>query len=479
MRISGIKSYFQKPLCSGLSSSYWAKKADLRLRNQLRYLLLGIVLVMASCGSLLATTAVAPKVYNVTEFGAVGDSVTVNTQAIQAAIDQCFKDGGGTVLVPEGTFSSGALFLKENVHLEVAKGAKLRGIEGLGNYPTLENTRIAGIEMDWPSAFINALDTKNVKISGEGTIDGSGYYWWEDYWIKRDSLSKTVPGDLIDWYVPRPRLILFDNVEESSIQDINLRNSGFWTVHICYSHGIEVTGVNIQNPVLESGKKAASSDGIDVDSSRDILISNCSISVDDDCIALKSGRGSDGLRVNIPTENVIIENCRFGSGHGGVSIGTETAGGIKNVLVRNCTANGNHAPIKFKPRPGRGGVIENITHEGWEIENVGTVIDYALRKVTGEDYIDEWQKIRVPFEKATPRYRNITIRDVKAVNAEEAISFLGWPLAHAENIILENITISAETGAKFQYIDNLLLKDVEIKTPGQPLEFLEVSNKIQ
>lgn len=425
-----------------------------------------------------ATTAGEPRIYDVTAFGAIGDSATVNTEAIQAAIDQCHQEGGGTVLIPEGVFSSGAIFLKENVHLEVDANARLRAIEGLENYPELENTRIAGIEMDWPSAFINAIDTRNVKISGEGIIDGSGYYWWEPYWIKRDSLTGKVPGDLIDWHVPRPRLILFHNVEESQVKDINLKNSGFWTVHICYSNRIEVEGVNIENPVLESGKKAASSDGIDVDSSHDIFIRNCSISVDDDCIAIKSGRGSDGLRVNIPSENVVIENCHFGSGHGGVSIGTETAGGVKNVLVRNCTANGNSVPIKFKPRPGRGGLIENITHEGWEIQNASTVIDYALRKVNGDDYIDEWQEIEVPFEKATPRYRNITIRDVKATGAKKAISFLGWPLAHAENIILENIHIEAASAGKLQYIDNLLIKNVQIDAPDQP-ELLEVSNRTQ
>ena len=435
-----------------------------------------LLIILSSCLTKPDNTTAGQSVYNITEFGAVGDSVTVNTEAIQRAIDQCFEKGGGTVLVPEGVFSSGAIFLKENVNLQVEKGGKLRGVEGNENYPNLKNTRIAGIEMDWPSAFINVLDTKNVKISGEGTIDGSGYYWWAPYWAARDSLSKTIPGDLIDWYVPRPRLILFQNSSESQVENIHLKNSGFWTVHICYSNDIEVTGVDIFNPVLESGKKAASTDGIDVDSSHDILIKNCSISVDDDCIAIKSGRGSDGLRVNIPSKNIIIEDTHFASGHGGVSIGTETAGGVKNVYVRNCTANGNHAPIKFKPRPGRGGVIENITHDGWKIENSGTVIDYALRKVTGEDYIDEWQKIEVPFEKATPRYRNITIRNVEATGNKKAISFLGWPLAHAENIILENVSIEAEKGAKFQYIDNLLLKNVKIETEGEPMEYLEVSN---
>jgi polygalacturonase len=438
-----------------------------------------LVLLVSACHKQLPAGASGSKIYNITTFGAVGDSVTLNTKVIQQAIDACARDGGGTVLVPQGVFSAGALFLKDNVHLQVARGGKLRAVAGLENFPELANTRIAGVEMKWPSAFINAIQAKNIRLFGEGTIDGSGYYWWAPYWKKRAELTKTVPGDLIDWYVPRPRLILFDHVTGSEISGLRLQNAGFWTVHLCYSQSIRLENLNIFNPVLENGKKAASTDGIDVDSSRDIFIRNCTISVDDDCIAVKSGRGSDGLRVNIPTENVVIEDCTFLEGHGGVSIGTETAGGIKNVFVRNCRARGNKAPIKFKPRPGRGGVIENITHENWEIENVGTVIDYALREVTGADYIDEWQKIKVPFALATPRYRNITIRNVKATKSDKAISFLGWPLAHAENIMMENISIEAKTGARFQYVDNLYLKQVEINTPGQAFSFKEVTNKIQ
>jgi polygalacturonase len=444
-----------------------------------------IVLLSSSAESALAenqflkNAPAAERVLDIRKFGAVGDSVRVNTRAIQKAVDECFRSGGGTVLIAGGVYSSGAIFLKSNVHLRIAKGAKLRAVAGIENYPVLKNTRIAGIEMDWPSAFINAIDAKNVVLEGEGTIDGSGYYWWENYWTKRDSLSKTIPGDLIDWYVPRPRLVLFDKVTDSRISGLKLMNSGFWTVHICYSKSVVMEGLDIFNPINEEGKRAASTDGIDIDSSRDIIVSNCTISVDDDCIAVKSGRGSDGLRVNIPTENVVIENCLFKAGHGGVSMGTETAGGVRNVLVRNNKADGNSAAIKFKPRPGRAGVVENITHDGWDIQNGGTAIDYALRKVNGDDYIDEWQKIAVPFAKATPRYRNITIRNVKAAGMKKAIAFLGWPLAHAENIWLENISLDAQQAGEFQYVDNLVLKNVEVKAPGKALQFTEVTNLVR
>ncbi len=403
------------------------------------------------------------RVFLITDYGAVGDSVTVNTAAIQKSIDECAREGGGTVLVPKGCFSSGAIFLKSEVTLRIESGGKLRGIDGIANYPTLKNTRIAGIEMDWPSAFINAIDVENVTIAGEGTIDGSGYYWWEKYWIKRDSLSKIVVGDLIDWYVPRPRMILIHNATDIRIDDLKLRNSGFWTLHICYSNRIDVDGLDINNPVLPEGKKAASSDGIDIDSSTDVVVRNTTISVDDDCIAIKSGRGSDGLRINRPTENVRIEKCTFLSGHGGVSIGTETAGGIRNVYVRDCKSEGNNAPIKFKPRPGRGGVIENVVHEGWVIKGAGTAIDYSLRQVSGEDYLDEWQKINVPFALATPRYRNITLRNIDATQCKKAMSVLGWPLAHAENIIIDSVSIQSEVAGKIQFIDNLQIRGLNIQ----------------
>lgn len=421
----------------------------------------------------------AKVLIDIRKFGAKGDSVTLNTKAIQKAIDQCAQKGGGTVLISGGVYSSGAIFLKENVEIRVDKDSRLRAVNGLENYPILKNTRIAGIEMDWPSAFINAIDVTNVSLSGEGTIDGSGYYWWEPYWIKRDSLSKMVHPDLIDWYVPRPRLILFDKVSNARISGLRLRNSGFWTVHICYTKAVELLDLDIYNPVLEEGKRAASTDGIDLDSSSDIIIRNCTISVDDDCIAIKSGRGSDGLRINIPTQNVIIEHCIFKKGHGGVSIGTETAGGIRNILIRDCKADGNEAAIKFKPRPGRGGTIENIIHQGWEIKNGNVAIEYSLRKVSGEDYVDEWQKIKVPFEKATPRYRNISIRDVKATGMKKAISFLAWPMAHAENVVLQDITIQADQAGNFQYVDNLILKNVIFHSPGNSIKFQDVVNLVR
>jgi polygalacturonase len=287
-----------------------------KMKDRLKHLSVIIVLVHLFTGS-YAQNGAAEKLRAVEQevdarkFGAVGDSATVNTKAIQNAIDHCFQQGGGTVIISGGVYSSGAIFLKSNVSLRIEKNTKLRAVAGLQHYPVLKNTRIAGIEMDWPAAFINAIDVGNVGVTGTGTIDGSGYYWWEDYWTKRESLLKTVPGDLIDWHVPRPRLILFERVSDARINGLKLINSGFWTVHICYSKTIELFDLDIYNPVLEVGKKAASTDGIDLDSSRDIVVRNCTISVDDDCIAVKSGRGSDGLRINIPTENLVIENCLF------------------------------------------------------------------------------------------------------------------------------------------------------------------------
>jgi len=444
-------------------------------------LVLGIAdLVSAESGANKLTGHAGSEVqFDIRKFGARGDSVTLNTKAIQGAIDACAANGGGTVLITDGIFSSGALFLKDNVRIKIERSARLRAVAGIEHYPVLKNTRVAGIEMNWPSAFVNAIEVKNVRIDGEGTIDGSGYYWWQPYWVKRDSLVKTTPPDLIDWYVPRPRLILFDKVSGGQISGLRLCNAGFWTVHICYSKNIELFDLDIYNPVLAEGKRAASTDGIDVDSSRDVIIRNCTISVDDDCIAIKSGRGSDGLRINIPTQNVLIENCIFKKGHGGVSIGTETAGGIKNVMVRNCVADGNEAAIKFKPRPGRGGVIENITHSGWEIKNGVTAIEYSLRKVNGQDYMDEWQQIQIPFEKATPRYRNITIQNVRASNMKKALSFQGWPLAHVENVIFQDIQIQAEDAGVIRFVDNLVLKNVKIDTSGKPLEILDTPNIIR
>jgi len=298
----------------------------------------------------------AEKRFVISDFGAVADTATVNTKAIQSAIDKCAASGGGVVVVPKGTFVSGAIFLKQGVNLTVEKGGVLKGATNIDDYPTI-NTRREGVEQPWTSSFINADGVAGLVISGEGTIDGSGEEWLKNNPFRRGGTrpANTPPP------APRrgrPRLIGIQNSKHVRVAGLNLTDQAVWCLFFLYSEDVVAEDLKIT-----AEHNIPSSDGIDIDSCKQVRVNRVYIDVNDDCISIKSGKDADGLRVNRPAENIVIENSHFAYGHGGVAMGSETSGGIRNVEVRNCVADsGNWAPIRFKTQPSRGGVVENITY---------------------------------------------------------------------------------------------------------------------
>jgi polygalacturonase len=255
---------------------------------------------------MLSSAAAGGKTISITEAGAIGDGKTVNTKSIQAAIDRCGLEGGGIVVIPAGEFVSGSIFLKQGVNLEVAEGGVLQGSQDTNDYPWIK-TRIAGLEMKWPAALVNAQSVSNLTVSGKGVIDGSGLRWWRSYWAAR-----TEEPDGIDphFKVARPRLIHIMSATNVTVAGLTLRNSAFWTLQLTYCDGVLVSNVSVRNP--HAPVHAASSDGIDIDSSRNVIVDGCDVVCDDDGICLKSGRDADGLRVNRPTENVVVRGVDGG-----------------------------------------------------------------------------------------------------------------------------------------------------------------------
>src|SRR5207248_3094364 len=311
------------------------------------------------------TSAPTSQPFDVKSTGALGDGEANDTAAIQKAIDACADAGGGVVRIPAGTFRSGSLFLKSHVTLQLGKDAILQGSTDDADYPIID-TRIAGLEMKHPAALVNAIDCEDVAVVGAGTIDGSGQKWWDVFWKTRAERGRGV-----DFQVLRPRLVCFTRCKNVRVSGLSLQNPAFWTLHILYSNNVEIDGLTIRAP---SPHKAPSSDGIDIDSSSDVRVSRCDISCDDDDICVKSGRDSDGLRVNNPSENISITDCTIGAG-GGISMGSETAGGIRNVTVLRCTFTGTGGAAWIKSMPGRGGVVENITFEDITATSVRSPID--------------------------------------------------------------------------------------------------------
>ncbi|HZM06423.1 MAG TPA: glycoside hydrolase family 28 protein [Candidatus Saccharimonadales bacterium] len=388
--------------------------------------------------------------------GAVADGRTVNTRAIQQAIDRCAEQGGGIVLVPKGTFVTGSIFLKQGVTLKIDEGGMLLGSQNTNDYPWIA-TRIAGLEMKWPAALINAQNVNNIAITGAGIIDGAGLPWWKVYWTTRENeLDGTDPH----FKVPRPRLIHIMGGTNVSISGLLLRNSAFWTVQLTYCDGVVVSNLTIRNP--HTPVHAASSDGIDIDSSRNVTIDGCDIVCDDDGICLKSGRDADGLRVNRPTENVIVRNCHVGYAAGMVVIGSETSGGIRHVRVSNCRADGNcGCVVRCKSRMGRGGVVEDIIYDNIEADNVRAVFEFNM-DAHNAMWLPEEFRAMPPAGKGTPVVRNITVRGLTARHCGSAGNIVGLPSIPIQNVTLENVSIEAEDGFVIRNAPALRLVDVTL-----------------
>ncbi|MDP4292244.1 MAG: glycoside hydrolase family 28 protein [Bacteroidota bacterium] len=402
-----------------------------------------VVILIVSWMDLSANApAKVVKRYNISEYGAVGDGITLNTKAIQSVIDKCSSEGGGVVIIPKGTFLTGAIFLKKGVNLFVEKEGILKGSTKQGDYPQIQ-TRWEGIERLWTSALVNAEGLTNFTIDGEGTIDGSGAEWpriirqnpQQLSQATRDSLNK-IP------HLGRPRLICINNCTKVHIANVKLLNQAVWCLHILYCKDVKIENLNIK-----ADHTILSSDGMDIDSSNGVLITGCSIDVNDDCISIKSGKDEDGVRVNKPSENIIVEKCHFGYGHGGVAMGSETSGGIRNVEIRNCTVDaGNWAPMRFKTQPGRTNVVENVTFRDIEIKDASMAFEMNM----------EWRMVPpfAPPSKVPPVFRNIHFINISGTAKSVGIIH-GLKNSPIKDVTFKNCKITAQTGFRVDNAENI------------------------
>ncbi|PJJ59924.1 glycoside hydrolase family 28 protein [Hymenobacter chitinivorans] len=423
------------------------------------------------------TRPATKNTFLVAKYGAVADGKTLNTQAIQKAIDAAAKKGGVVTFAP-GQYLTGSIFLKKGVTLNLPKGVTLLGSQDLKDYPELP-TRVAGIEMKWPAALINVLDQDNVAITGEGTVDGQGKPFWDNYWAMRKDYDPKGLRWIIDYDAKRPRTLLVANSSNVTLQGITLQRAGFWTVHILYSKNVTADGLTIRNNI---GGHGPSTDGIDIDSSSYVLVQNCDIDCNDDNFCLKAGRDADGLRVNRPAEYILIQNCVAGAGDGLFTCGSETSGGIRHVIARNLTAKGTKVGIRIKSALTRGGTVEDITVDNIEMDGVGTAILMTMNwnpaysySSLPEGYTQEtlpahWKAMLTkvePAEKGIPHFKDVTITNVRVRNAKTAISAEGQANSLLENMTLENITMTAETAGGINYGTGWHVKNINITAQDQ------------
>jgi polygalacturonase len=397
----------------------------------------------------------APKDYVITQHGAGLDSTKLNTQAIQRTIDKASAAGGGTIVVPKGVFLSGALFFKPNTHLRLQAGAKLKGSDNIADYPLIPS-RMEGQKLDYYAALVNATKVNGFTVTGPGTIDGNGLAFWKRFWFYRDSMQK-LGKYATNLEVHRPRLLFIWGCDNVAIKNVKLHNAGFWTTHLYQSNNVLIEGCDIRSPFRPV--KAPSTDAIDIDVCKKVTIRNCYISVNDDGIAIKGGKGPTAQKLpeNGPIEDVLVENCTFGEVHAALTCGSECIH-ANRITMRNCKMDNDRPVLLFKMRPDTYQVYENIT-----VENItgkcGTLV--TLSPWT------QFFNMAGSTEKPFGTIRNITISNVK-VKCKQLAALNGNPTDKVSDITFKNVDATADNAAfpniypsvKF---DNVTLNGVSLK----------------
>lgn len=413
------------------------------------------------------------SICNITDFGAVGDGVTINTAAIQKAIDECPKNG--IVYIPDGTFVSGAIHLKSNMTLHLSDNATLLGSTDMNDYPVMKY-RFEGREELCYTSLVNAGISgsgriENLIISGGGTIDANGAALFKSEIKTRKTVS-------------RGRAVCICNTDNVIMTGVTVRQSPAWCVHFVYSNDIELSNIHVHSKFAADGSRYEgifNGDGIDIDSCKNVRIHHCEVASQDDCIAIKSGRDAEGRAIGISTENVEIYNCVLRYGFG-VAIGSEVSGGVKNVYVHECDFDDTYSAASVKSPRGRGAVIEDIRYEN--ITHKYSSNEFKdCEWFRGALYVDEFYSKKEfdplaaePVDEGTPHMRNISFENITVDTAAgNAIFITGLPERHLENISLKNIKAKGKYGFIANNVDGLKLENVEVTADeGETMTFCNV-----
>ncbi len=362
---------------------------------------------------------------NVRDHGAKGDGQTLDTLAIQKTIDACAHGGGGTVYVPSGNYVSGSLFMRQDITLHLEAGATLLGSEDEDDYPIIDSYW-EGLACKTHAPLITGTDVHHIAVTGRGKIDGRGAYWWTKH------KSKTLQS-------PRPRLIGFTRCTNVIIEGVTLINSPSWTINPVRCENVTVDKVTIINP-----PDSPNTDGVNPESCRNVRISNCHVDVGDDCITLKAGKEDHGRDDLMPCENITITNCTLEHGHGGVVIGSEMSGSVRNVVIANCIFTNTDRGIRLKSRRGRGGVIEDVRVTNLVMNDVlcpFTMNLYYHIGARGHRFVSS--KSPQPVDGGTPCFRHIHFSHITAREAHYAAAFLfGLPEMPIEDVSFDDVSIS-------------------------------------
>jgi len=338
------------------------------------------------------------KHYRITDYQVQNDSTIIQTERIQSIIDQASANGGGVIVIPKGTFLSGSLFFKKGTHLHLEDGGKLKGSDDITNFP-LVMTRMEGQTLKYFAALVNADGLDGFTISGKGTIDGNGLRYWRAFWLRRQFNPKCTNMDEM-----RPRLVYISNSKNVQLSGVRLMNSPFWTTHLYKCENVKLLDLYIYSP--KEPVKAPSTDAVDIDACKNVLIKDCYMSVNDDAVALKGGKGphADTDPTNGSNENIIIEDCTYGFCHGALTFGSESVQD-RNIILRRIKINHAERLLWLKMRPDTPQNYEYVLVEDIQGSDIGNFI-----------FIRPWTQffdLKGEDISGTSNGRHITMRNIK------------------------------------------------------------------
>nr|WP_297166608.1 glycoside hydrolase family 28 protein [uncultured Dysgonomonas sp.] len=439
---------------------------------------------------------------SIADYGGVPDGATLNTETFAKAMQALSQKGGGTLTVPSGIWYTGPIVFQSNINLHLEKGALILFSSNFDLYP-LVHTVFEGLDTRRCQSPISGRNLKNIAITGEGSINGSGDAWrplkkskvtdshWQrviksggvvkdgNYWFPskgslkgNDMSDMNVPqGDLSDeeWKSVkdflRPVMVSFIECENVLLEGVLFENSPSWNIHPLMCKNVIVDNVFVRNPGYSQN-----GDGLDLESCQNSIIVNSTFDVGDDAICIKSGKDEDGRRRGMPTENVIIDNCKVFQGHGGFVVGSEMSGGVRNISVSNCQFLGTDVGLRFKSRRGRGGVVENIYVNNINMFDIATesfLFDLYYGGKSASEALEDGDETPVEnivyeVDETTPVFRNIYVKNLTSRNARRAMYFNGLPEMNITNINLENTTITSTFGGELSESDGITFKNVKI-----------------
>ncbi|MGV3587778.1 MAG: glycoside hydrolase family 28 protein [Adhaeribacter sp.] len=440
---------------------------------------------------------------NITDFGAVGDGLTKNTQAFEKAIAAAAAKGGGKVVIPRGLWLTGPIVLRSNINLHAEAGAMVIFSKDFNDYPLVE-TSFEGLNTYRCQSPISGRNLENVAITGKGTFDGSGEAWRP---VKKSKMTAAQWNALVKsggvlsddgnvWYptviskkgdtkdnfnVPnftrkeqfeavkdfmRPVMVSLISCKKVLLDGPTFQNSPAWNLHPLMCEDVTLRNLNVRNPWFSQN-----GDGLDLESCKNAVIHDNIFDVGDDAICFKSGKDKDGRDRGIPTENVIVKNNVVYHGHGGFVVGSEMSGGVKNVHVSNCLFMGTDIGLRFKSNRGRGGVVENIWISNIDMINIpAEAISFNLFYGGNSPVLEADQKASteardeklLPVTEETPSFKNIYMKNINVAGADKALVLQGLPEMNLQNVSLENAVLKAKQGISAVDADGITLKNVKV-----------------